>query len=66
MRVAVDSDRFSAQRERYSFRFCCEHCAYFIARRESCAHGWPTGDHRLAHYSDRIEQVVFCKEFELR
>lgn len=61
------SPHFLAQAAHYRLRFACEHCARFQASTDSCAHGFPTAEHRL----DRLDQVggaaqvVFCKDFEL-
>ena len=67
MRVPVVPERFAADRASFALRFCCEECAYFFVEPERCAHGWPTPDHRRARYEPQpVQQVVFCKEFELR
>ena len=66
MRVSVDPERFSQECAEYALRFCCEHCCYFIADAQSCAHFWPTAEHREANFSSAtLSEVVFCKEFEL-
>jgi hypothetical protein len=56
---------FREQRERFRLRFTCEHCAMFDEQRESCAHGYPTTEHREARYQDPEARLVFCKHFEL-
>ena len=56
---------FRHQRERFSLRFTCEHCALFDPDAESCVHGFPTDEHRLAYYEDHDALIVFCKDFEL-
>lgn len=58
---------FEAQKEAYSFRFTCEHCAHFDERDGSCLHGFPNDLHRLARYEGarRPEVIVFCKDFDL-
>ena len=56
---------FREQRERYALRFNCEDCALFDPERASCAHGYPTDEHRKAHYADPSARLVFCKHFEL-
>jgi hypothetical protein len=56
---------FLAQREQFQLRFTCENCALFDDRAETCAHGYPTGEHRDAHYRDPKHLIVFCKHFEL-
>jgi len=58
-------ERFREQRSRYRLRFTCEHCALFDDRNETCAHGFPTAEHREAHYEDPQAALVFCKHFEL-
>jgi hypothetical protein len=57
--------RFHEQRERFALRFTCEHCALFDAERESCAHGFPTEEHRLEHYLSLQAVIVLCKDFQL-
>lgn len=57
---------FREERERFAFRFCCEDCCYLLPDGD-CAHAWPNAEHRLAAYEDASRQeLVFCKEFELR
>jgi hypothetical protein len=56
---------FREQRERYRLRFTCESCALFDDQRETCAHGYPTTEHRNAHYEREDALLVFCKHFEL-
>ena len=34
--------------------------------RDACAHGYPTGEHRLLRYRDDASEVVFCKDWDLR
>ena len=64
MKLAQD-EAFRQQRERFRLRFTCEHCALFDEAREECAHGYPTTEHRDAHYRDPDARIVFCKHFEL-
>jgi hypothetical protein len=61
----VQDERFREQRERFRLRFNCEHCSLFDEEKETCAHGFPTTEHREAHYRDPDAPVVFCKHFEL-
>jgi hypothetical protein len=63
------SARFDEEVARFALRFTCEDCAHFDARREACRHFWPTEAHRMERYqAPRREgdEVVFCKEFEVR
>ncbi|MDD9932190.1 MAG: hypothetical protein OXT09_01225 [Myxococcales bacterium] len=64
MKVPQDA-RFRLQRSRYALRFTCEHCALFDTERETCAHGFPTDEHRASYYESEEVPVVFCKDFEL-
>ena len=64
MKLPQDA-RFREQAEKFRLRFTCEHCALFDERRETCAHGYPTAEHRDAHYADPDALLVFCKHFEL-
>lgn len=67
MKIRVESRSFAEQVQAHAFRFCCEDCAFFSARADRCAHGWPTREHRSKRYrSSDLTEVVFCKEFELR
>ena len=51
------------QFERFSLRFCCEDCGAFDDRREVCAEGYPTDEHRKRPLREG-EPIVFCKAFE--
>ena len=64
MKLAQD-ETFREQRERFRLRFTCEHCVLFDDARETCAHGYPTTEHRDAHYRDPNARIVFCKHFDL-
>jgi hypothetical protein len=61
----LQDERFREQRSRYRLRFTCEHCALFDDEKETCAHGYPTSEHRDAHYENPDAPLVFCKHFEL-
>ncbi|MDB4988021.1 MAG: hypothetical protein JWN04_3199 [Myxococcaceae bacterium] len=57
---------FRTQRREHALRFTCEHCTYFVARNETCSHGYPNESHREAHFAADVEvELVFCKDFEL-
>jgi hypothetical protein len=56
---------FRDERERYRLRFTCEDCALFDDRDRSCAHGYPTADHRTVRYLDPEAPIIFCKDFDL-
>jgi hypothetical protein len=64
VKLAQD-ERSREQRRRFSLRFTCEHCALFDERAERCGHGFPTDEHREAHYASHDALVVFCKDFDL-
>ena len=57
-------ERLREEAERYSFRFSCEACVAFDPEKGLCAHAYPNHDHLGVDLS-RVEQVVFCKEFEV-
>jgi hypothetical protein len=59
------SDAFRAQRAHFNLRFNCEDCALFDADTETCAHGFPTEEHRQSYYDDPGSLIVFCKDFDL-
>lgn len=58
---------------RYQLRSACRDCAFWLARRGACAHGWPDEGQRRSPL-DACDPVTgeaptlaaFCKEFELR
>jgi hypothetical protein len=52
------------QAQRFNLRFCCEHCVAFDPVRAACAHSYPNEAH-LAVDLSQVQQVVFCKEFEV-
>jgi hypothetical protein len=54
----------TAEAARYALRMHCEDCALFDDRRASCAHGFPTEEHRRT-MAERSGELVFCKDFEL-
>lgn len=64
MKIAQDL-RFRAERARFALRFTCEDCAQWDPDHDACAHGYPTGDHRLPRYADPDAMVIFCKDFQL-
>ena len=64
MRLPQTPD-FAAQRARFALRFTCEDCGHFDPERERCAHGFPTREHRAAHYASADAPLVFCKDFDL-
>ena len=61
------SVEFDRQRERYTFRFTCEHCAHFDEGPEVCLHGYPCEMHRLGFYEAEPppRTILFCKDFDL-
>ena len=56
---------FREERRRFALRFTCEDCALFDPERASCAHGYPTEEHRVERYDHPGVDLVFCKDFEL-
>jgi hypothetical protein len=67
--VVLRDARFEDEAARFQLRFTCEDCGYFDEARERCKHDWPTKLHRRARYQGPpapSDEVVFCKEFELR
>jgi len=64
MKIEQD-ERFREQREQFRLRFTCEDCVLFDDVAQSCAHGYPTAEHREARYRDPNAPIVFCKHFEL-
>jgi hypothetical protein len=64
LKVPQDA-RFRLQRASFNLRFTCEHCALFESERGTCAHGYPTDEHRERYYESETAPIVFCKDFEL-
>ncbi len=64
MRVA-QYPAFREERTRFALRFTCEDCAMFDPEHASCAHGFPTEEHRTERYEAPDAALVFCKDFEL-
>ena len=61
--------RFDEEAAAFGLRFTCDDCGHFDPVRERCLHEWPVTLHRRDRYRapPRDEdQVVFCKEFEVR
>lgn len=67
MRSRVDA-AFVEERARFGLRHACEDCAHFVVSSETCAHEFPTEDHRRARHEALAPgaEVVFCKEWEIR
>lgn len=58
---------FGEEVRRFSLRYRCPDCVYFLREEVACAHEWPMEDHLARHDPERpAAEVVFCKEFELR
>ena len=66
MKVAAVPGVSANERARFALRFTCEHCALFDPENASCAHGYPTDEHRAARYEAPDVALVFCKDFELK
>lgn len=59
-------ERFREERKRFALRYNCEVCALFDPQRQTCAHGFPTHEHRRSYcIDDPTRPLAFCKEFEL-
>lgn len=63
MKIARDAT-FEAEASANALRWSCEDCALFDEDRETCAHGFPTDEHRRKH-NESAPLLVFCKDFEL-
>ncbi len=59
---------FDEQRERYSFRFTCDHCVHYDDYQNVCIHGFPNEMHMLEPYESeqKPKTILFCKDFDLR
>ena len=59
----AQTEAFRRERARYALRFTCEDCALYESREQSCAHGFPTAEHRRARYDAPQAGIVFCQGF---
>jgi hypothetical protein len=68
--VVRRTPRFDEEASRFALRFTCDDCGHFDAAGERCRHGWPVALHRRERYErsgeGAADEVVFCKEFEVR
>jgi hypothetical protein len=67
--VVLRTPPFDEQATRFALRFTCDDCGYFDPASERCRHDWPNALHRRARYErppEPDDEVVFCKEFEVR
>jgi hypothetical protein len=62
VRLPVDVN-YVEQRARFRLALHCEDCVLWNEERDTCAHGYPTRDHREA--AEARGELVFCKDFEL-
>lgn len=62
MKIRLD-ERAREEIARMKLRFACEDCAMFDPDRASCAHGYPTREHRASKID--AGELVFCKEWDL-
>ena len=58
----IVEERLVEEAERFSLRFACDHCAYFLEAPPRCAHGYPLGARADALREGR--EIEFCKEWE--
>jgi hypothetical protein len=63
VRVKLD-ERLEDEVRRFRLRFTCPDCGHYLPAEDACAHEWPNHEHRELGKID--DEVVFCKEFELR
>ena len=62
--ISIVDERLRREARGYGLQFTCEVCAWFDDVKLSCSHDYPNGQHRGIDL-DRVDEVVFCKEFEL-
>lgn len=60
MKLPID-DRFREEERTFALVRSCEDCALYDDRRDRCAHGYPTAEHKRR--PDERE-LIFCKDFE--
>jgi hypothetical protein len=61
MKTRVDS-RFRSEAAQFAFRFACDDCVHFDARRAACSLGFAAAPRRDALAEESFES---CKTFEL-
>jgi hypothetical protein len=61
VRTLVDA-RLRDEAARFAFRFACDDCTHFDARRERCSLGYPAAPRRDALSATHLE---LCKSYEL-
>jgi len=61
VKLPVDA-RLLDEAARFAFRFSCDDCAHFDARRERCSLGYPPAPRREALTGLHLE---LCKAYEL-
>lgn len=57
-------ERLRREAAELSLRFGCEHCALFDVVSARCSHGYPIEPHHGVRL-ELVDELVFCKEFEL-
>lgn len=62
MKTPIDA-RLREEATRFALRYRCDDCLHFDAEGQRCVHGYPTEEHRRTLDGD---ELVFCKEFEVR
>jgi hypothetical protein len=63
--LSIVDAAFRKEASEYRFRFGCEACAHFDPEARRCGNGYPIEPH-LETDLERVKEVLFCKEFELR
>ncbi|GMV14243.1 MAG: hypothetical protein HS104_31275 [Polyangiaceae bacterium] len=62
--ITVVDERLRREASALELRFTCDHCAHFASDQRACGNGYPVA----AHYGvdlARVDEVTFCKDFEL-
>lgn len=62
--LSVVDEELVEQARRFALCFTCETCAHFEPEAQRCGNGYPTEPHR-AIALERVNELSFCKEYEL-
>lgn len=57
-------ERLRLEAQRFELRFGCEDCVHFGPEARICGNGYPTAPH-VGVDLQRVEELEFCKDFEL-
>ncbi|PIE05284.1 MAG: hypothetical protein CSA75_05555 [Sorangium cellulosum] len=62
--ITIVDEKLRREALQFSLRFTCESCAYLDTDGGKCSHAYPNEAHRGVDLT-KVDEVRFCKEFEL-